>query len=83
MKKMYLLLMAMCFAFGLSAQSQQIVVQVSAPQDDLEEYADVPGQTNTPGAIDSGSSDLELGSESDDGSEPQLVGIRFASVDIP
>ncbi len=80
---MYLLLMAMCFAFGLSAQSQQIVVQVSAPQDDLEEYADVPGQTNTPGAIDSGSSDLELGSESDDGSEPQLVGIRFASVDIP
>ena len=83
MKQFYLSLLAMCFVFGLSAQSQQIVVQVSNPLDDLEEYADVPGQTNTPGNVDEGSSDLELGSESDDGSEPQIVGIRFASVNIP
>lgn len=83
MKKLYLLLFSLCFAIGLSAQVQQIVVQVSAPGDDLEEYADVPGQTNTPGNVDPGSSDLELGSESADGSEPQIVGIRFANVDIP
>lgn len=83
MKKFYLLLLAiMLLAFNLVAQNQ-LVVKVSAPEDDLEEYLPGTGQTKTVGSMDAGSSDLELGSEGAGGVDPQLVGIRFANVDLP
>ena len=75
MKRLLLLLLLMLAVAGLSAQSQ-IMVQVSAPEDDLEESL-------TDGSPDDGSSDLELGSQNTDGSDPQLVGVRFADLGIP
>ena len=82
MKKMYITLLACLFATIISAQSR-VVVQVSAPEDDMEEYIAGPTQVQEVGSIDSGSSDLELGSESADGTEPQMVGVRFRNVSIP
>jgi 2',3'-cyclic-nucleotide 2'-phosphodiesterase (5'-nucleotidase family) len=61
--------------------TSELRVRVSASEDDQEEV--LAGSTGTEGNQDVGSSDLELGSESTDGSEPQLVGIRFAGVDLP
>ena len=64
-------------------QPSLAIAQVSAGEDDMEEYVDGAGQTNEVGSLDDGSSDLELGSESGDGGDPQLVGLRFAKVEVP
>lgn len=60
-----------------------INVRVNASLDDHEERitGDLP-QSGTVGNMDAGSSDLELGNESAT-ADPQLVGVRFASVAIP
>lgn len=60
-----------------------INVRVNSSLDDHEERISgaVP-QSGTVGDMDSGSSDLELGNESA-AADPQLVGVRFASVAIP
>jgi 2',3'-cyclic-nucleotide 2'-phosphodiesterase/3'-nucleotidase/5'-nucleotidase len=81
MKKLYFLSICMLFAaINLKGQSQ-IIVQVSADEDAQEEF--LAGNDRGEGNQDPGSSDLELGSENTDGSRPQLVGIRFAGVNIP
>ncbi|HKK89424.1 MAG TPA: hypothetical protein VJ917_11300, partial [Saprospiraceae bacterium] len=49
--------------------------QITEGSDDMEENLDDNG-------IDDGSSDLELGSENGDGTSPQLVGLRFANVNL-
>ncbi len=59
-----------------------ITTIVSSPNDDIEEYIAGANQTKTLGTMDAGSSDLELGSESANNKDPQLVGIRFASVKV-
>ena len=53
--------------------SQTVSSQVSSPSADAEERI-------SSGSIDLTSSDLELGA---DGSNPQIVGMRFASLNIP
>ena len=63
-------------------ESEMTMTQVASSEDDLEEYVDGPGQSNTVGSYDLGSSDLELGTERANGDDPQLVGIRFAKVDV-
>lgn len=76
MKKLVLLLLLFGgIATVLSAQ-KQLMVQVSAPEDDMEERI-------LTGAMDATSSDLELGSEEPNGSVPQLVGVRFRNITIP
>jgi len=75
MKRLLLLLLLTLAVVGLSAQSR-LMVQVGASEDDLEESL-------TDGSPDDGSSDLELGSQNTDGSDPQLVGVRFADLGIP
>ena len=57
--------------------------QVSAAEDDLEEWIAGPGQTKVVGQMDAGSSDLELGTEAANNVDPQIVGVRFASVTLP
>lgn len=59
---------------------QTATFPVTAADDDQEER--LPGTTQTVGSLDAGSSDLELGTESS-GTDPQMVGIRFANVSIP
>ncbi len=61
-----------------------LVVQVSSSEDDAEEYFDGPNNdTFRPaGSMDVSSSDLELGNE-EIGRNPQITGMRFASVAIP
>ncbi len=76
MKKLFLLLLLLGAIGTVMSAQKQLTVQVSAPEDDLEERI-------LTGAMDAGSSDLELGSEETDGSVPQLVGIRFRNVTIP
>ncbi|MDX1943418.1 MAG: esterase-like activity of phytase family protein [Saprospiraceae bacterium] len=76
MKKLFLLLLFVGAMVTVLSAQKQLMVQVSAPEDDLEERI-------LTGAMDAGSSDLELGSEERDGSVPQLVGIRFRNVTIP
>lgn len=49
--------------------------QITEGSDDMEENLD-------DNSIDDGSSDLELGSENGDGTSPQLVGLRFANVNL-
>lgn len=57
--------------------------RVSAAFDDIEEWIDgPPTQTKTVGGIDWNSSDLEFGWESTT-TDPQLVGLRFQSINIP
>ncbi|MCC6462523.1 MAG: DUF839 domain-containing protein, partial [Saprospiraceae bacterium] len=64
--------------------AQQVIsVQVSAASDDLEEFIPGPNQTKVVGTLDAGSSDLELGTESPNNVDPQLVGIRFSAVAVP
>jgi hypothetical protein len=83
MKQIFLTLFA-CVVFAATAQAQKTLeVQVNAPGDDLEEYIPSPGQTQTIGALDAGSSDLELGSEAAGNTAAQLVGMRFNAIDIP
>ncbi len=57
--------------------------QVSAAEDDLEEWIAGPGQTKVVGSMDAGSSDLELGTEAANNADPQIVGVRFANVTLP
>jgi 3',5'-cyclic AMP phosphodiesterase CpdA len=60
--------------------------QIKQASDDLEEYiAPSTGQTQskTLGSYDWTSSDLELGCESAGNKDPQLVGVRFAGINIP
>ena len=64
-------------------ETTEAVSQISSSTDDVEEYLDDPGQTNTVGSMDITSSDLELGSEQGDGGDKQLVGLRFTGVDVP
>lgn len=82
-KKLYLFLFALLCTSGVLVGQRTISLSVAAPEDDLEEYIPGPGQTQTIGNLDAGSSDLELGSEDADNIDPQLVGIRFVNVDIP
>ncbi len=56
--------------------------QVAAANDDMEEYIPGANQTKTLGSMDSGSSDLELGSEAANNKDPQLVGIRFTNIGL-
>lgn len=75
-----------CFAlsinFIVNAQ-QSIQVRIAGIDDDLEEYLAAPNQTKTPGSIDIGSSDLELGMETANNIDPQLIGLRFLNINIP
>ena len=61
---------------------EPIALRIAAGEDDLEEYIDDPNQTEPVGSIDAGSSDLELGSERESGSRPQMVGLRFRDVPL-
>lgn len=80
MKNIFLTLILALFTTSLVGQSQ-LTVQISSGEDDQEEF--LPGSTKPVGGQDVGSSDLELGSESTDGSRPQLVGLRFTNIDLP
>ncbi|MBU6339907.1 MAG: DUF839 domain-containing protein [Bacteroidetes bacterium] len=82
MKKFLPILLSLAWGLSLCAQ-QSITVQVNTINDDLEEYLPGPNQTKTVGAIDAGSSDLELGTETAGNIDPQLVGVRFTDVNIP
>ncbi len=68
-------------------QAQSVLnVRVNNALNDLEEYLPATinqTQSKTVGAVDNGSSDLELGGEVSGGNDPQLVGIRFAGVSVP
>ncbi|MFN0216900.1 MAG: PhoX family protein, partial [Saprospiraceae bacterium] len=78
---------------GLPAGAPKLVIdfipkttvsyQVSAAEDDLEEWIAGPGQTKVVGQMDAGSSDLELGTEAANNVDPQVVGVRFAGINIP
>ncbi|MGB3227824.1 MAG: alkaline phosphatase PhoX [Saprospiraceae bacterium] len=57
--------------------------RIQTPEDDLEEYLPAPNQTKVPGAMDAGSSDLELGMETINNVDPQYVGMRFTNILIP
>lgn len=64
---------------------KSVSIRVSSAEDDLEEFISAKtGQTQskTVGALDAGSSDLELGGE-DKGNDPQMVGIKFNKIQIP
>lgn len=55
---------------------------ITAADDDMEEWIAGAGQTQTVGALDGGSSDLEFGTEGA-GADPQMVGMRFTNINIP
>ncbi|HEY1031018.1 MAG TPA: alkaline phosphatase PhoX [Flavipsychrobacter sp.] len=57
--------------------------QIAASDDDMEEWIAGATQTKTVGAMDPGSSDLELGTEAAANGDPQVVGLRFTTVNIP
>ncbi|MFN0013110.1 MAG: alkaline phosphatase PhoX, partial [Saprospiraceae bacterium] len=57
--------------------------QISAQEDDLEEWIAGPNQTKIVGEMDAGSSDLELGTEAANNGDPQIVGVRFAGISLP
>ena len=57
--------------------------RIAENDDDLEEYLPSVNQTKTVGAMDSGSSDLELGTEAAANKDPQLIGLRFKNIDLP
>lgn len=52
------------------------ILTIMAEPDDAEEHLN-------DGSMDLTSSDLELGNEDSSGDDPQLVGLRYVSVDIP
>jgi len=60
-----------------------LTTQVSAAEDDMEEYLPGANQTQTVGNLDAGSSDLELGNEASGNLDPQVVGVRFNGVNLP
>ncbi len=55
--------------------------RIAAVNDDMEEW--LPGSIKTPGTLDAGSSDLELGAESAGNVDPQICGMRFTAIDLP
>lgn len=57
--------------------------QVSAAEDDLEEFLAGPNQSKVVGSMDAGSSDLELGTEAANNGDPQVVGVRFRDIKLP
>ncbi len=57
-------------------------VRINAADDDQEEWIAATNQTKTVGLLDAGSSDLEFGEEGGK-KDPQLVGMRFANINIP
>jgi hypothetical protein len=57
--------------------------QIAASDDDMEEWIAGATQTKTVGTMDPGSTDLELGTEAVANGDPQMVGMRFTSVNIP
>ena len=81
MKQIFTMLLLVS-SMSIFAQ-KTIQVRVSNANDDLEEYIPGQNQTKTLGSMDAGSSDLELGSESINNKDPQLVGIRFNGIQIP
>ncbi len=84
MSKKLLFSFALFVLFAAAIQGQTVFsTRVAAATDDLEEYIPGAGQTKTVGSVDNGSSDLELGSESANNVDPQLVGIRFTNITIP
>lgn len=84
MNRKLLLSMMLLVFFAAAIQAQTVFsTRVAAATDDLEEYIPGANQTKTIGSVDNGSSDLELGSESANNVDPQLVGIRFANISIP
>ena len=84
MKKKTLLafLLAAGFSGILSAQNT-LQVRVNQATDDMEEYVSGSGQTQTIGTMDAASSDLELGAADANNKDPQLIGIRFNSINLP
>jgi len=62
----------------LFAWDRKVVVQVNQASDDIEEWLGV----TKGGATDYNSSDLELGSESKDGLNPQMIGVRFNNLPL-
>ena len=84
MKKKTLLafLLAAGFSGILSAQNT-LQVRVNQATDDMEEYVAGAGQTQTIGTMDAASSDLELGAADANNKDPQLIGIRFNSINLP
>ena len=81
MKQIFTMLLLVS-SMSIFAQ-KTIQVRVSNANDDLEEYIPGQNQTKTLGSMDAGSSDLELGSESINNKDPQLVGMRFNGIQIP
>lgn len=79
---------------GSPSQAPNLVVEylvpiavssrISAGSDDMEEYLETAPltETDTPGSMDDGSSDLELGF-ADPGENAQLVGMRFQNINVP
>lgn len=82
MKNIYLILLC-CLGWQIAAAQQTLSVRISAANDDLEEYLPGASQTKTVGAMDAGSSDVELGNETAGNIDPQLVGLRFTNIAIP
>ncbi len=69
------------YTFGQST----ISVKISSSTDDAEEYIGTPlnDDFRPDGSMDITSSDIELGAEEQGGKNPQISGLRFASVGIP
>ncbi|MBK8956733.1 MAG: DUF839 domain-containing protein [Saprospiraceae bacterium] len=82
MAKRILFLGLLLSSLFLSAQ-QSISVRIASNDDDIEEYLPGANQTKTPGSMDNGSSDLELGCETSGNIDPQYVGLRFVNVGVP
>ena len=85
MKKVFtLLLVFIVITKSLLAQTT-ISVRINSANDDYEEFLKASGsqtQSKTIGGMDAGSSDLEFGAESS-GNDPQMVGLRFNTINIP
>ncbi len=78
MKKNYFFLLLTAATINVFAWDKQVTLQVKKASDDIEESL----KTTDNGGTDYNSSDLELGSEEQDGSKPQLVGIRFSDIPV-
>ena len=74
----FLLFWTLTLAVPLSAQMRTTSVRIGASSDDAEETG---LDSNTPGIIDLTSSDVELVRDGGDGN--QLVGLRFAGLEVP
>jgi hypothetical protein len=83
MKTKQLLTSLLVASASMMLSQTTINVRVNSSLDDHEErISGALPQSGTIGDMDAGSSDLELGNESAT-ADPQLVGVRFASVTIP